>query len=67
SESPLLRPDVADRLILSPHVAGLNPEMERGLTLAQVECCLEALRGEPPKSTANPEVIPKWRRRFRAK
>ena len=67
SGSPLLRPEVADRLILSPHVAGLNPEMERGLTLAQVECCLEALKGEPPKSTVNPEVIPKWRRRFRAK
>jgi len=67
SGSPLLRPEVADRLILSPHVAGLNPEMERGLTLAQVECCLEALRGEPPKSTVNPGVIPKWRRRFRAK
>jgi len=67
SGSPLLRPEVADKLILSPHVAGLNPEMERGLTLAQVECCLEALRGEPPKSTVNPEVIPKWRRRFGAK
>jgi len=67
SGGPLLRPEVANRLILSPHVAGLNPEMERGLTLAQVECCLEALRGEPPKSTVNPEVIPKWRRRFRAK
>jgi D-3-phosphoglycerate dehydrogenase len=64
SGSPILRPEVADRLILSPHVAGLNPEMERGLTLAQVECCLEALRGEPPKSTVNPEAIPKWRRRF---
>ncbi|MCW4027276.1 MAG: hydroxyacid dehydrogenase [Candidatus Bathyarchaeota archaeon] len=67
SGSPLLRPEVADKLILSPHVAGLNPEMERGLTVAQVECCLEALRGEPPKSTVNPEVIPKWRRRFGAK
>lgn len=64
--SPLLRPEVADKLILSPHVAGLNPEMERGLTLAQVECCLEAFRGEPPKSTVNPEAIPKWTRRFGA-
>ncbi|KYH40533.1 MAG: 3-phosphoglycerate dehydrogenase [Candidatus Bathyarchaeota archaeon B26-2] len=66
-ESPLLRPEVADRLILSPHVAGLNPEMERGLTLAQVDCCLKALRGEPPESTVNPEAIPKWRSRFEKK
>ncbi|MFQ6095619.1 MAG: hydroxyacid dehydrogenase, partial [Candidatus Bathyarchaeia archaeon] len=64
-ESLLLKPEIADKIILSPHVAGLNPEMERGLTLAQVDCCLKALRGEPPESTVNPEAIPEWKRRFK--
>jgi len=63
--SPLLRPEVSHKLVLSPHVSGLSAEMERGLTLAQVECCHKALRGEPPKSTLNPEAVSKWKKRFK--
>jgi D-3-phosphoglycerate dehydrogenase len=63
--SPLLDPEIADRLILSPHVSGLSEEMERGLTMAQVRCCMVAMQGEPPNSTLNREAVEKWRKRFR--
>jgi len=62
-DSPLLSPEIADKLLLSPHVAGETPEMEHGLTLAQAECCLKAFRGEPPESTINTEAITKWKQR----
>ncbi len=64
TDSPLLSPEISDKLLLSPHVSGLSPEMERGLTLLQVDCCIRALKGEVPKSTVNPEAIQKWRRKF---
>jgi len=62
-DSPVLSPELADKLVLSPHVAGQTPEMENGLTVAQVGYCLKALRGEPPESTVNPTAITKWRQR----
>lgn len=62
--SPLLDPEISDKLLLSPHVSGLSTEMERGLTLAQVNCCISALRGEPPGSTLNRNAIDAWRKRY---
>jgi len=64
ADSALLRPEVRSRLVLSPHVSGLSQEMERDLTLAQVDRCLKALRGEPPQSTLNPGALPLWRARL---
>ncbi|GBC75204.1 Hydroxypyruvate reductase [archaeon HR06] len=59
NDSPLLME--GDKLLLSPHVAGLSEEMERELTLAQVNCCLKAKQGLPPDSTLNPQAIDKWK------
>ncbi len=62
--SPLLSPQMFDKLLLSPHVSGLSSEMEKGLTSAQVDLCIKALRGEPPKSTLNLDAINKWREKM---
>ncbi|MEM2928341.1 MAG: NAD(P)-dependent oxidoreductase, partial [Nitrososphaerota archaeon] len=63
--SPLLSPEIYDKLVFSPHVSGLTPEMERALTLAQVNCCIKALRGQVPETTLNPQAIIKWREKFK--
>jgi len=63
--SPLLSPEIYDKLILSPHVSGLTPEMERALTLAQVNCCIKALKGQVPETTLNPQAIRKWKEKFK--
>jgi D-3-phosphoglycerate dehydrogenase len=63
--SPILSPEISDTILLSPHVSGLSLEMEKGLTLQQVTCCMQALEGEPPHSTVNPEAIQKWKEKFR--
>jgi D-3-phosphoglycerate dehydrogenase len=65
TNSPILSLDISDKLILSPHVSGLSKEMERGLTLAQVNCCIKALRGEVPETTLNLEAVQKWREKFK--
>jgi len=62
--SPLMDPEISDKLLLSPHVSGLSEEMERGLTMAQVHCCIMALQGKPPKSTLNRDAIDKWKKKF---
>ncbi|MEM2094366.1 MAG: hydroxyacid dehydrogenase [Candidatus Bathyarchaeia archaeon] len=62
--SCLLKPELAEKLILSPHVAGLSPEMERSIVTAQVDCCLKAFRGVPPEFTVNRTAIPRWKERF---
>jgi D-3-phosphoglycerate dehydrogenase len=60
NNSPLLAGDIADRLILSPHVAALSDEMLHDLVITQVNLCLQALRGTPPVSTVNPQVLDVW-------
>lgn len=61
--SPLLSGDIADRLILSPHVAALSDEMLHDLVITQVNLCLQALHGTPPASTVNPQVLDVWHAR----
>jgi phosphoglycerate dehydrogenase-like enzyme len=63
--SPILSPEIYDKLILSPHVSGLTPDMERALTLAQVNCCIKALKGQVPETTLNPQAIRKWKEKFK--
>jgi D-3-phosphoglycerate dehydrogenase len=65
TNSPILSPEISDKLILSPHVSGLSREMEKSLTLAQVNCCIKALKGEVPETTLNKDAIQKWREKFR--
>jgi len=61
--NPLLRCD-PDRVILTPHSIGHNPEA--GPTGVQIafDNIDRALRGELPESVINQEVIPAWRRRL---
>jgi phosphoglycerate dehydrogenase-like enzyme len=61
--NPLLRCD-ADRVILTPHAIGHN--LETGPTGVQLafDNIDRALRGEPPESVINYEIIPAWQRRM---
>jgi phosphoglycerate dehydrogenase-like enzyme len=61
--SPILAPEIADRLILSPHVAALSDEMLHDLMTTQITLCLQALHGTPPASTVNPQVLNAWQAR----
>lgn len=63
-DSPILAPDLADHLLLSPHVAALSDEMLHDLIVTQATLCLQALQGTPPASTVNPQVIDAWRARI---
>ncbi|MEM4312149.1 MAG: hydroxyacid dehydrogenase [Nitrososphaerales archaeon] len=63
-DSPLLKEEISDKLLLSPHTSGLSEEMERDLTMAQVSCCLKAKEGIPPESTINPQAIERWKERL---
>ena len=62
-DNPLLRCD-PDRVILTPHAIGHN--LETGPTGIQMafDNITRALRGEPPESVINPEIVPAWRRRL---
>jgi phosphoglycerate dehydrogenase-like enzyme len=62
-DNPLLRCD-PDRVILTPHAIGHN--LETGPTGVQMafDNIDRALRGEPPESVINPEIIPAWQRRL---
>jgi D-3-phosphoglycerate dehydrogenase len=62
-KSPILAGEIADRLLLSPHVAALSDEMLYDLMSTQIKFCLQALRGTPPISTVNPQVLELWRSR----
>lgn len=64
-QSPLLSAEISDRILLSPHVSGLSGEMEKELTLAQANCCIEALRGEVPDSALNLDAIGKWKEKLK--
>jgi D-3-phosphoglycerate dehydrogenase len=61
--SPILASEIADHLILSPHVAALSDEMLDDLMITQINFCLQALRGTPPPSTVNPQVVELWQTR----
>jgi phosphoglycerate dehydrogenase-like enzyme len=61
-DNPLLRCD-PDRVILTPHAIGHNLEsLPTGVHMA-FENIDRALRGEPPESVINKEIIPAWQRR----
>jgi phosphoglycerate dehydrogenase-like enzyme len=62
-DNPLLRCD-PDRVILTPHAIGHN--LETGPTGVQMafDNIDRALRGTPPESVINPEIIPAWQRRL---
>jgi D-3-phosphoglycerate dehydrogenase len=62
-DSPILAKAIADRLLLSPHVAALSDEMLSDLMITQINYCLQALRGTPPTSTVNPQVLELWQTR----
>jgi D-3-phosphoglycerate dehydrogenase len=63
NNSPILASEIADRLILSPHVAALSDEMLQDLMITQINFCLQALRGTPPPSMVNPQVVELWQTR----
>jgi D-3-phosphoglycerate dehydrogenase / 2-oxoglutarate reductase len=62
-DNPLLRCD-PDRVILTPHAIGHN--LETGPTGVRMafDNIDRALRGEPPESVINHEIIPAWRQRM---
>jgi D-3-phosphoglycerate dehydrogenase / 2-oxoglutarate reductase len=63
-EGPILSPDLADKLLLSPHTSGVSDEMEKGMVMAMVEQCIEASKGKPPQFTLNPEATASWKQKF---
>jgi phosphoglycerate dehydrogenase-like enzyme len=53
-DSPLR---TAPRLVLTPHMAGTTAQSARAMTEMAVENAVRVLRGEPPLSCINPEVL----------
>jgi phosphoglycerate dehydrogenase-like enzyme len=54
ADSPLLS---LDNVTLTQHVAGVTEESMRAMTAMAVESVARVLRGEPPVSCVNPEVL----------
>ncbi|MBI2370792.1 MAG: phosphoglycerate dehydrogenase [Deltaproteobacteria bacterium] len=52
--------------LLTPHCIGSSDETRDAIRRATVENCLRALRGEMPLYVKNPQVLPRWKERFRA-
>jgi len=50
AQSPLLSDDLADRTILTPHIAAQTVEAVDGMGRAAADCVLAALRGERPEA-----------------
>jgi D-3-phosphoglycerate dehydrogenase len=63
--SPLLAEPLANRTLITPHVAGMSPELIAKMPIVQTENCIRALRGERPEFVANPDVMERWRGRAR--
>jgi len=68
-EEPLARDsqlrNLGDRVLLSPHMVSSNVGSGLGPGIRwATESVLRALRGEVPDNVYNPEVIPRWERRF---
>ncbi|MBF6568140.1 MAG: hypothetical protein IVW54_04600 [Candidatus Binataceae bacterium] len=61
STNPLLSSDLEDRVLITPHVAGMSPELMERMPAVQTENCIRALRGELPEYVVNPTVTPHWR------
>jgi phosphoglycerate dehydrogenase-like enzyme len=62
-DKPLLRCD-PERVILTPHAIGHNLEtIPTGVQMA-FDNIDRALRGEPPASVINPDIVPAWLRRM---
>lgn len=65
-DNPLLAEDLLEKTVLSPHSAAATPELRQKMPLVQLENCLRALRGETPEYVVNPEVLIRWRARWKA-
>jgi D-3-phosphoglycerate dehydrogenase len=63
--SPLLSDELAARTLITPHVAGMSPELIAKMPMVQTDNCIRALRGERPEFVANPDVMLRWRGRQR--
>jgi D-3-phosphoglycerate dehydrogenase len=59
--SPLLSGQLAMRTLITPHVAGMSPELIAKMPMVQTENCIRALRGERPEYVVNPDVMARWR------
>lgn len=59
--SPLLSDELAARTLITPHVAGMSPELIAKMPMVQTENCIRALRGERPEYVVNPDVMARWR------
>ncbi len=59
--SPLLSEQLAMRTLITPHVAGMSPELIAKMPMVQTENCIRALRGERPEYVVNPDVMARWR------
>ncbi len=59
--SPLLSDALAARTLITPHVAGMSPELIAKMPMVQTENCIRALRGERPEYVVNPDVMARWR------
>ena len=53
-----------ERLILTPHIIGNNPESEESGHRMAVQSMLSILKGKVPSNLINPEAIERWRARF---
>lgn len=63
-KNPLL---IMDNVIVTPHTSGWAPETREAIIYAATENCLRALRGEDPLYIKNPDVLERWRQRFKEK
>ena len=65
-QSPIL--GLGEKVLLAPHTAGRTTSATFNTQFPmQTEALLTALRGQVPKNIVNPDVVPKWQRRFGGK
>lgn len=63
-DSPLLRPSVARRVLLTTHTAGTTREVSDLMLAHQVEQCLDALAGRVPRDVVNRSAVARWSERI---
>jgi len=59
----ILSKELAEKVLLSPHTSALSEETERETIISMANSCVVALMGQPPETTLNPDVLPKWKAR----
>ena len=56
-----------ERLIMTPHIIGTNPQSQVSGERMAAESILTVLAGDVPETVVNPQCVDVWRERFGAR